>query len=139
MDLSYSAEESSFRSEVREWLDANLPTDIRDKVVNYYGLSKDDYLRWHKILAAKGWSVPHWPVEWGGTGWDITQRYIYDEEFGLAGAPALPRSVPQCVRRCCCGLERLRSKSAFCHGSGRAMISGFRAIPSQAPGRIWRH
>lgn len=94
MDLSYSAEESSFRSEVREWLDANLPTDIRDKVVNYYGLSKDDYLRWHKILAAKGWSVPHWPVEWGGTGWDITQRYIYDEEFGLAGAPALPPFGP---------------------------------------------
>jgi alkylation response protein AidB-like acyl-CoA dehydrogenase len=94
VDLSYSAEESSFRSEVREWLDANLPTDIRDKVVNYYGLSKDDYLRWHKILAAKGWSVPHWPVEWGGTGWDITQRYIYDEEFGLAGAPALPPFGP---------------------------------------------
>ena len=46
-------------------------------------------MRWHKILAAKGWSVPHWPVEWGGTGWNITQRYIYDEEFGLAGAPAL--------------------------------------------------
>ena len=94
MDLSYSAEESSFRSEVREWLDANLPTDIRDKVVNYHGLSKDDYLRWHRILAAKGWSVPHWPVEWGGTGWDITQRYIYDEEFGLAGAPALPPFGP---------------------------------------------
>jgi hypothetical protein len=94
VDLSYSAEESSFRSEVREWLDANLPTDIRDKVVNYHGLSKDDYLRWHRILAAKGWSVPHWPVEWGGTGWDITQRYIYDEEFGLAGAPALPPFGP---------------------------------------------
>ena len=94
VDLSYSAEESSFRSEVREWLDANLPTDIRDKVVNYHGLSKDDYLRWHRILAAKGWSVPHWPVEWGGTGWDITQSYIYDEEFGLAGAPALPPFGP---------------------------------------------
>jgi len=94
VDLSYSAEELSFRSEVRGWLDANLPTDIRDKVVNYHGLSKEDYLRWHKILAAKGWSVPHWPVEWGGTGWNITQRYIYDEEFGLAGAPALPPFGP---------------------------------------------
>ena len=57
MDLSYSAEELSFRGEVREWLSANLPADIRDKVVNYYGLSKDEYLRWHRILAAKGWSV----------------------------------------------------------------------------------
>lgn len=94
MDLSYSTEELAFRDEVRGWLAANLPTDIRDKVVNYQHLSKEDHLRWHKILAAKGWSVPHWPDEWGGTGWDITQRYIYDEEFGLAGAPALPAFGP---------------------------------------------
>ncbi|OYU42078.1 MAG: pimeloyl-CoA dehydrogenase large subunit, partial [Burkholderiales bacterium PBB4] len=94
MDLSYSTEELAFRDEVRGWLAANLPTDIRDKVVNYQHLSKEDHLRWHKILAAKGWSVPHWPAEWGGTGWDITQRYIYDEEFGLAGAPALPAFGP---------------------------------------------
>ena len=94
MDLSYSTEELAFRNEVRGWLAANLPADIRDKVVGYHGLSKDDFIRWHKILAAKGWSVPHWPVEWGGTGWDITQRYIYDEEFGLAGAPGLPPFGP---------------------------------------------
>jgi alkylation response protein AidB-like acyl-CoA dehydrogenase len=94
MDLSYSTEELAFRDEVRSWLAANLPGDIRDKVVGYHGLSKDDFIRWHKILAAKGWSVPHWPVESGGTGWDITQRYIYDEEFGLAGAPGLPPFGP---------------------------------------------
>ena len=94
MDLSYSAEERAFRDEVRGWLEANLPGDIRDKVVGYQGLGKDDYLRWHRILAAQGWSVPHWPVEWGGTGWDITQRYIYDEQFGLAGAPMLPPFGP---------------------------------------------
>ena len=89
MDLSYSAEEQAFRSQVRTWLSENLPADIRDKVTNYRGLSKDDHIRWHKILAAQGWSVPHWPLEWGGTGWNVTQRYIYDEEFGLAGAPGL--------------------------------------------------
>ena len=94
MDLSYSAEETAFRNEVRAWLSDKLPADIRAKVVGYQSLSKDDILRWHKILAAKGWAVPHWPVEWGGTGWDITQRYIYDEEFGLAGAPALPPFGP---------------------------------------------
>ncbi|MBP8018505.1 MAG: acyl-CoA dehydrogenase family protein [Hylemonella sp.] len=94
MDLSYSAEELAFRDEVRDWLGTNLPADIRDKVVNYQHLSKDDFMRWHKILAAKGWSVPHWPVEWGGTGWDITQRYIYEEVFGLAGAPNLPPFGP---------------------------------------------
>jgi len=94
MDLRYSPEEQAFRHEVRTWLADNLPADIRDKVTQYRGLSKADYVRWHGILAAKGWSVPHWPVEWGGTGWNVTQRYIYEEEFGLAGAPALPSFGP---------------------------------------------
>ena len=94
MDLSYAPEEQAFRHEVREWLAGNLPADIRDKVVGYRSLTKEDYIRWHKILAAKGWAVPHWPEEWGGTGWNITQRYIYDEEFGLAGAPTLPPFGP---------------------------------------------
>ncbi len=94
MDLSYSAEELAFRDQVRAWLEANLPSDIRDKVVGYRSLSKDDHQRWHRILAAQGWSVPHWPQEWGGTGWDITRRYLYEEQFGLAGAPMLPPFGP---------------------------------------------
>ena len=94
MDLNYSQEETKFREEVNHWLKLNLPEDIRQKVVGYQELTKEDYQRWHKILAAKGWSVPHWPVEWGGTGWDMTQRYIYDEEFALAGAPRLPPFGP---------------------------------------------
>jgi alkylation response protein AidB-like acyl-CoA dehydrogenase len=94
MDLSYSPEELVFRDQVRAWLEANLPGDIRDKVVGYHGLSKEDIVRWHRILSDQGWSVPHWPVEWGGTGWNITQRYLYDEQFGLAGAPGLPPFGP---------------------------------------------
>ena len=94
MDLNYSQEETKFREGVHHWLNINLPEDIRQKVIGYQELSKEDYQRWHKILAAKGWSVPHWPVEWGGTGWDMTQRYIYDEEFALAGAPRLPPFGP---------------------------------------------
>ena len=94
MDLSYSAEELAFRDQVRAWLEASLPSDIRDKVVGYRGLSKDDYQRWHRILATQGWSVPHWPEAWGGTGWDITRRYLYEEQFGLAGAPMLPPFGP---------------------------------------------
>ena len=94
MDLNYSEEETKFREEVHRWLKINLPEDIRQNVIGYQELTKEDYQRWHKILAAKGWSVPHWPVEWGGTGWDMTQCYIYDEEFALAGAPRLPPFGP---------------------------------------------
>ena len=89
MDLNYSAEETAFRDEVRGWLAQNLPHDLRDKVRDYRELSKDDLLRWHTILARKGWVAPDWPVEWGGTGWNVVQRYIFEEECGYAGTPPL--------------------------------------------------
>ena len=89
MDLNYSADEMAFRDEVRTWLQTNLPTDLQQKVQDNEALSKGDYLRWHKILAKKGWVAPMWPVEWGGTGWDITRKYIFDEECGYASAPQI--------------------------------------------------
>jgi alkylation response protein AidB-like acyl-CoA dehydrogenase len=89
MDLNYSQEESAFRDEVRGWLKANLPQDLRDKMANHEELSRDDLLRWHKILAKKGWIAPAWPKEWGGTGWNVVQRYIFEEECGYAGTPPI--------------------------------------------------
>ena len=89
MDLNYSPEESAFRDEVRAWIRANLADELRDKVLNYRELSKDDLLGWHRTLAKKGWVAPHWPVEWGGTDWTVVQRYIFEEECGGAGAPPI--------------------------------------------------
>ncbi|MCI0545831.1 MAG: acyl-CoA dehydrogenase family protein [Candidatus Rokubacteria bacterium] len=89
MDLNYSAEELAFRDEVRSWLRANLPDDLRQKMASYAELSKDDLLRWHRILAAKGWVAPDWPTEWGGTGWNVVERYLFEEECGYAGTPPL--------------------------------------------------
>src|SRR5687768_1048042 len=98
MDLNYSPEELAFRDEVRAWLTANLPADLRDKVASYAHLSKDDLLRWHKILAKKGWVAPAWPKEWGGAGWNVVQRYIFEEELGYAGAPPLiPFGLAMCA------------------------------------------
>ena len=53
---------------------------LRDKVANYDELGREDLLRWHKILAKKGWVAPAWPKEWGGTDWNVVQRYIFEEE-----------------------------------------------------------
>ena len=98
MDLNYSAEETAFRDEVRSWIKASLPDDIREKVVNYQELSKDDYIRWHKVLAARGWVAPEWPQEWGGTNWTIVQRYIFEEEMGAAGCPGrMPFGLSMCA------------------------------------------
>jgi alkylation response protein AidB-like acyl-CoA dehydrogenase len=97
MDLNYSQEESAFRDEVRAWLKANLPQDLRDKIANYDELGRDDLLRWHKILAKKGWVAPSWPKEFGGTSWNVVQRYIFEEECGFAGTPPLiPFGLSMC-------------------------------------------
>lgn len=90
MDLQYSPEQLAFRDDVRQWLQANLPADLKDKVASYLHLEKEEVMRWHRILAGKGWIAPHWPVEWGGTDWDAVQRYIFEEECSHAGAPQLP-------------------------------------------------
>src|SRR4026208_2557201 len=89
MDLSYNAEELAFRDEVRGWLRSNLPAELRQKVESYQELSKEDLLRWHRILADKGWVAPDWSKEWGGTDWTVTQRYIFEEECGFAATPPL--------------------------------------------------
>jgi len=89
MDLNYSAADRAFGAEVRAWLDANLPPDLKAKVLNHRRLSKDDFVRWHKIMAARGWSAPSWPVEWGGTDWSPTQKHIFDEECARAGTPQI--------------------------------------------------
>jgi alkylation response protein AidB-like acyl-CoA dehydrogenase len=97
MDLNYSPDELAFRDEVRGWLRANLPQDLREKVENYAHLSKDDLMRWHRTLAKKGWVAPAWPKEWGGTGWNVVQRYIFEEELGYAGSPPLiPFGLSMC-------------------------------------------
>ncbi len=98
MDLNYSPEELAFRDEVRAWLQANLPRDLKDKVASYAHLSKEDLLRWHLILAQKGWVAPAWPKEWGGTGWNLVQRYLFEEELGYAGGPMLiPFGLSMCA------------------------------------------
>ena len=89
MDLNYSSEDLAFRDHVRAFLDAKLPADLQQKVRKHLRLSKDDYVRWHKILAEQGWVAPSWPSEYGGTGWTPVQRHIWDEECARAGTPPI--------------------------------------------------
>jgi alkylation response protein AidB-like acyl-CoA dehydrogenase len=87
MDLRFTAEETTFRNEVRGFFRVALPPEIRRKMVEGRHLAKDDIVRWQRILNEKGWAVPHWPKEWGGTGWTPIQHYIFQEEMQQAPAP----------------------------------------------------
>lgn len=89
MDLRFSAEELAFRDEVRAFLREHLPPDLAAKVREGLRLTRDDMARWHAILAARGWLASHWPREWGGPGWGPVQRFIFENECALAGAPRI--------------------------------------------------
>ena len=83
MDLAFTEEQIAFRQEVRKFLEDSYPQELREKRIG--ALTKEDFLSWHRILAAKGWVAPAWPEEYGGPGWDLTQRYIFDQELGRIG------------------------------------------------------
>src|SRR5918911_2009418 len=87
MDLRFTPEEIAFRDEVRAFFRETLPDSIRRKMVEGRHLSKDDIVTWQRILNAKGWAVPNWPVEWGGTGWTPVQQYLFQDEMQQAPAP----------------------------------------------------
>lgn len=88
MELSFSAEMQAFRHEVRDFIRANLPDDIRQKVAEErMDIPMEDQRRWHRILRDQGWAVPSWPREFGGPGWNDQQHYLFEREIALADAP----------------------------------------------------
>ena len=89
MNIDMSAEELAFQAEVSDFLEAEFPADIRNKTNNGIELEKEDFVRWQKVLANKGWAATNWPVEYGGTGWTSTQKYIFGNECAKVGAPGV--------------------------------------------------
>ena len=91
MDINLSPEELAFRDEVRAFLAAKLPSEIKDGAAASptVFVEPDIGQRWNAILNEKGWLGYQWPVEAGGTGWSPVQRYIFEKECALAGAPNL--------------------------------------------------
>ena len=80
-----------FRNEVCAFLAESLTPEIKraGELMTSVFADFDATMDWHKTLHAKGWLAPDWPQEHGGTGWTLSQRYIFQEECKLANAPAL--------------------------------------------------
>ncbi|MCP8467591.1 acyl-CoA dehydrogenase family protein [Pseudomonas sp. ZM23] len=87
MDIHYTPEELAFREEVRTFLRDKLPADLAAKVKLGKRLSKEDNVFWMRTLNERGWHASLWPVEYGGTGWSVVQKYIFEEECAIFGAP----------------------------------------------------
>jgi alkylation response protein AidB-like acyl-CoA dehydrogenase len=88
MDLSYPADAEAFRTEITDWLHANLPSGWFEPG---FEMSVDERRRfneeWPKKLYAGGWICATWPKEYGGKGLNVMQGVVLAEEFANAKAP----------------------------------------------------
>ncbi len=91
MLVTLSPEDLAFRDEVRTFLKERLTTELQEvgRRMTSVFVDRDYNLAWQAILNEKGWAAPDWPVEYGGTGWTDTQRWIFSGECAAASAPGL--------------------------------------------------
>ncbi len=99
MDISFSPEHEAFRAEVKDFLARELTDELKQAAAFCPGsfLDYEYNMAWHQVLYKQGWVAPAWPKEYGGTGWDLMQRYIWTTETTLAGAPTTaPMGLGMC-------------------------------------------
>ena len=88
MDLSFTAEELAFRDEARRFFRTEVPERIRAKLRDGEHLTKEEMVTSQRILNARGWATPNWPVAWGGQAWSPVQVYLYQDEMQQAHVPS---------------------------------------------------
>ncbi|MET0587468.1 MAG: acyl-CoA dehydrogenase family protein [Novosphingobium sp.] len=86
MNLNYTDEQRAFRQEVRDWMEANVPTERLPS----FDLTREGFEAhrdWERKLNDGRWGMVTWPVELGGRGLDLIRWLIFEEEYYRAGAP----------------------------------------------------
>lgn len=85
------ADLDTFRAEVRTWLSANYPAELRDPAAKVdpeamwggraFQQSDDPQIAWMRKVGEKGWTAPTWPTQYGGGGLSPAQARILDQEM----------------------------------------------------------
>ena len=99
MKIGFSSEDEAFRAEVVEFLRTNLTPELREAGRKKTSVWQEPVsaAAWQKLLFDKGWLVPDWPSEYGGTGWSLTQRYIFAQECARFDTPGIsPMGLKMC-------------------------------------------
>lgn len=87
MDLRFTDEENAFRDEVRSFFLTAIPAETRRKLSEGREVPRAEMVASHRILNAKGWATPRWPIEWGGQAWTPIQHHIFLEELQFNSVP----------------------------------------------------
>jgi alkylation response protein AidB-like acyl-CoA dehydrogenase len=85
MDLQYTSEQNTFRSEAREWLRAHVPKKILPHYNTKAGWAA--HRDWEQTLHKDKWGMVTWPEHLGGRDKDLLHWLIFEEEYYRAGAP----------------------------------------------------
>ncbi|OYU34611.1 acyl-CoA dehydrogenase family protein [Novosphingobium sp. PASSN1] len=89
------SELEAFRAEIRSWIEANCPEEMRRPVQDEgdmcwggrnFVFKNAAQKQWMEVCAAKGYTVPDWPVAYGGAGMNPAEAKIWREEMARAGA-----------------------------------------------------
>ena len=86
MDTRLNEDDLAFQQEVRQFLAEAWDADLQAKV-GAIPTMREGMIEWQRRLNKKGWMAPGWPVEHGGTGWSVTQAFIFNSERAASGAP----------------------------------------------------
>lgn len=90
MQLEFTAGERAFAAEIEAFFVEHLPARLSAQVRrNPSYVAKEDMREWQRALYERGWIAPNWPVEYGGTGWTPTQKFIFEEAYQRHYAPRL--------------------------------------------------
>jgi len=88
-------ESDAFRSNTRAWLEANCPPEMRQPMRSEedacwggrnWTFASDAQRVWLERMVERGWTVPHWPKEYGGAGLSPAEAKILKEEMARIGA-----------------------------------------------------
>ena len=84
-----------FRAEIRTWIEANCPEEMRRPVQGEddicwggrnFVFKNPAQKAWMEVCAAKGYTVPDWPKAYGGAGMSPAEAKVWREEMARAGA-----------------------------------------------------
>ena len=97
MDLGLKPEHKAFADEVRAFARKNLSPATRAKTFSGKHYDRDDHMAWQQALGRQGWLAYTWPKKYGGPGWDVTQRFLFENVLAEEGAPRIIPFGPKMV------------------------------------------
>ncbi|MBM3649625.1 MAG: pimeloyl-CoA dehydrogenase large subunit [Alphaproteobacteria bacterium] len=89
MDLALKPDHQTFADEIRAFTRGNLSPATKAKTFSGKHYDRDDHVHWQKALGRQGWLAYTWPKKYGGPGFDVTQRFLFENVLAEEGAPRI--------------------------------------------------